>query len=64
VEPWVQSVVVAIASFIGTFAALRVHVHYLRRDLDKLTVSNARAHERIERHELDQLIHVPRTSRA
>jgi hypothetical protein len=58
-DPILHSIVVAVASFIGSYAALRVHVLYLRRDLDKLTTSNARAHERIGNHEQNQLIHVP-----
>lgn len=38
----VLAVVPAAASFIGTWAALRTHMHYLRRDVDW-------AHKRIDR---------------
>ncbi len=37
-------IVVALASFGGTWIAIRVHLRYLRRDVD-------RAHERLSKHD-------------
>jgi len=42
---YVVPLVSAVASFIGSYAALKVHVDYLRRDVDL-------AHSRITAHEL------------
>lgn len=60
----VTALITAAASFGGAWVALKLHVEYLRKDVDALKVSNARAHERIERHERDDLIHVPRRQHA
>jgi hypothetical protein len=38
----------ALCSFAGSWAAIRVHLQYLRRDVDRATKSARRAHRRLD----------------
>ena len=40
-EGWLLALIAGLASFVGSYSAVRVHVYYLRRDVDH-------AHKRID----------------
>jgi hypothetical protein len=44
----VAAVLVPALSYVGSAAALKVHLHYLRRDVDAAALSARRAHNRLD----------------
>jgi hypothetical protein len=47
-SPIVLAAVSALCSFAGSWAAIRVHLQYLRRDVDRANRSARRAHRRLD----------------